>query len=154
MPPNPVITIPLLDRRCSADGLEGEVGTTTGGNDCTGRDRLVARAVHDVGGAVRCGELELRVVEVDRDDAGGVGEARGLGDRPPDAAAAEHRDGLAGGDAGRGEGGADAGQDAAAEEAAGRAGATVDPADGDGSPARAPRTPRVATNWWTARCRR
>ena len=73
--------------------------------------------VDEVGRAERLGHLELVRVEVDGEDAAGLGHHRALDARQADAAEAEHGDGGAGLDLGGVEHRADAGGDAAAEQA-------------------------------------
>ena len=52
--------------------------------------------IDDVGGAELGGELQLRRIGVDRDDAAGAGDRRAVDRRHADAAAADHRHRLAG----------------------------------------------------------
>ena len=78
-----------------ADGLERVIDAGAAGERADGLDRIVLGAVDDVGGADALGHLQLAVEHVDADDLAGAADARALHDRQPDAAAAEHRDGLA-----------------------------------------------------------
>ena len=77
---------------------------------------VALRGIDDVGGAELGGELQLRRIGVDRDDAAGAGDLRTVDRRHADAAAADHRDGLAGLNLGRVHDRAVAGDDAAADQ--------------------------------------
>src|SRR5262245_2469897 len=106
----------LTDERRVADRLEGVVHAGAAREGAHGLDRVVVLAVHDVGRPHPLGHLELRIEHVDPDDLGGAADARALHDREPDAAAAEHRDGLPRLEPGRPKRRADARKHAASHE--------------------------------------
>src|SRR5262249_4129038 len=81
-----------------------------------GLHRIVLRAVDDVGRADAPGHLELAVEDVDADDLPSAADTRALDDGKPDAAAAEHRDGLSALEPGAAQRRPDAGQDTAADQ--------------------------------------
>src|SRR6185369_1780048 len=60
----------------AADGLEGVIDARARGERAHRLDRLVPRAVDDMGGAQAPGHLELRVEHVDRDDLPGASAIR------------------------------------------------------------------------------
>jgi hypothetical protein len=79
-------------------------------------DRVLLGAVDEIGGAEAAGDLLLCLEHVDRNDPAGAADPRALDDRQPDAAAAEHRDGLAGLEPRAAQRRADPGQHAAADQ--------------------------------------
>jgi hypothetical protein len=106
----------LLPGLRATDRVDDDVSAEAPGERLDGLDRVVVAAVHGVGGTQACRPLELLVVEVDRDDGPGTGEA-GAGHRGRShAAAADHRDALAAPDVAGVDGGAQPGHHATAEE--------------------------------------
>jgi hypothetical protein len=78
-----------------ADALEGEVDAAVGQLDDHLLDGLVVVVrVDAVGGAQLAGQLELALVDVDGDDAAGLGQARADDRREADAAQPEDGDAL------------------------------------------------------------
>ena len=97
------------------DGLEGVVDAAAGELE-HGADGIAGRRVDDVGRAERQREVALRRDAVDRDDATRADDRGGLDRVEPDAAAADHRDDLAGADLRGVHHRADTGRDAATDE--------------------------------------
>ena len=96
VPPTPDHPQALLHgRRHAADRLERVVDATPG-DRLDGRDRIVASCVDDVGRAAETCEVELGVVDVDRDDLLRVRQPGSLDGREPDATATDHGDGRSG----------------------------------------------------------
>ena len=101
-----------------ADALEAVVDATVGHFDDHFLDRLVViLRVNEISCAQFTGYIELGRVDVDGNDAAGLGHLRTDDRRQTDAAEAEHRHGGALFHLGGVEHGADAGGDAAAEQA-------------------------------------
>src|SRR5262249_34377746 len=87
----------LRDDRGRADHLEGVVDAEAAGQLLDGRGHLRStRGVDEVGGAELLRQLELRLREVDADDARRPAQRGALDDVQADAAAAEDRNRLAG----------------------------------------------------------
>ena len=105
----------LLRGGREADRLERVVDAAAGELE-HGADRIDRRRVDDVGRAERQREVALRRDAVDGDDAARADDRGGLDRVQPDAAAADHRDGLAGPDLRGVHHRADAGGHAAADE--------------------------------------
>ena len=84
----------LADRRRAPVGIEGEVDAAAG-HSADGGDRVFAVSVHEVRRAEPAGVVKFVVVEVDRDHAGGVHDARTLDGVEADAPATEDGDGRA-----------------------------------------------------------
>src|SRR2546427_2649692 len=106
----------LAHEGCVPDGLEGVIHAGPARESADRLDRIVLRAVDDVGRADAPGHLQLRLEDIDADDLTGAADARPLDDRQPHAAAAEHGDGLPGPESGRSQRGPHAGANAAPDE--------------------------------------
>ena len=98
-----------------AQGLEGILNPAAG--QLLDRfDRVGPAGVDHVGGAEMLGHVELRALDVDRDDAPGAGDGGAVDGRQADAAAADHRHRAADLDLGGVDHRAEAGGDAAADQ--------------------------------------
>ena len=100
VPPGASICERLLGGLLAAQHLEGVMHAALG--ELAHLLHHVAIAgIDDVGGAELGGQLQLHRIGVDRDDAAGAGDRRAVDRGHADAAAADHRHGLAGADLGR-----------------------------------------------------
>lgn len=106
----------LLDRLWQAHGLEGEVDAESASQFAHRFDRVAVLRIDHVGRSETPGEFQLLRHRVDRDDLHGSGNACGLDDIQPDAAAAEDRDRVAGGHVARVEDRAESGDHSTSDQ--------------------------------------
>ena len=106
----------LAAQRRDSHRLERMIDTQPLGQRAHRLHRIVLRAVHGVRRADALRHLQLGIELVHRDDLPRAADARALHDRQPDAAAAEHRDGLSRLQSRAAQRRADAGQHAASHQ--------------------------------------
>ena len=124
-PPLSVIRIACVDGGLGADRLDGDVRAASVGQVAHRGHQVRIACGHDVGGAHRAGDLQLRRDQVDRDDPPRPTQAGALDRAQPHAAAAEHDDAVAPPDRGGSPRCPHAGEDRATQQGRGRGGDVV-----------------------------